>query len=159
MRIGEGGSSVKGKKAAGIMFTDGKKCLLLKRSDQGDHGSTWALPGGKGKDGETEIGTAIRETKEETGLDSIPGYRFDTFSSQNGRQKFTAFLYRVQAPFDVKISHEHTEYEWVELDALLQKDLHPKFRESVPRYLQAIRKKLVSFTEWVQFTESSRASL
>jgi 8-oxo-dGTP pyrophosphatase MutT (NUDIX family) len=107
MRIGAGGSPVKGKRAAGIFFTDGAKVLLLKRSEEGDHGNTWALPGGKAKDGETEIGTAIRETKEETGLESIPGYRFDSLSSQNGQQKFTGFLYKVPEAFDVTISKEH----------------------------------------------------
>lgn len=151
MRIGSGGSSVKGKKAAGIFFTDGQKVLLLKRSEEGDHGNTWALPGGKSKEGETEIGTAIRETKEETGLDKIPGYRFDSLSSQNGHQKFTAFLYRVPNPFDIEISHEHTDWEWVSLNDLKNKDLHPKFKENIPRYLQAIRKKIHTFSEWCHF--------
>ena len=155
MRIGSGGSPVHGKRAAGIFFTDGKQVLLLKRSDEGDHGNTWALPGGKGKDGETEIGTAIRETKEETGMDSIPGYRFDSLSSHNGRQKFTGFLYRVSKPFDVNLSHEHTAWEWVDLDALKGKDLHPKFKEDIPRYLAAIRKKIHSFSEWEEFREIS----
>jgi 8-oxo-dGTP diphosphatase len=154
-RIGAGGSSVKGKRAAGILFTDGHKMLLLKRSDEGDHGSTWALPGGKGKDGETDIGTAIRETKEETGLESIPGYRFESIVTQNGRQKFTVFFYRVSSPFDVKISNEHTDWEWVSLESLRDKDLHPKFEESIPRYLQVIRRKVRSFNEWADIRKIS----
>lgn len=153
MRIGAGGSPVHGKKAAGIFFTDGKQVLLLKRSDEGDHGSTWALPGGKGKDGETEIGTAIRETKEETGLGSIPGYRIDSVSSQNGRQKFTGFVYKVSTPFDIKLSHEHTDWDWVNLSDLKSKDLHPKFRDEIPRYLQSIKRKMQSFDEWSQIRE------
>ena len=154
MRIGAGGSSVKGKRSAGIFFTDGEKVLLLKRTDEGDHGSTWCLPGGKGKDGETEIGTAIRETKEETGLGSIPGHRIDSVVSHNGHQKFTGFLYRVSAPFDVKVSHEHTDWDWVPLAELSKgENLHPKFKEEIPRYLQSIRRKMQSFEEWSRIWE------
>lgn len=152
-RIGEGGSAVKGKRASAILFTDGQKMLLLKRSDTGDHGNTWGLPGGKGKDGETDIGTAIRETKEETGLDSIPGYRFDSTITQNGRQKFTVFFYRVPSQFEVNLSHEHTEFEWVDLDQIKSKTLHPKFEEQLPRYLQVIRRKQTDFSEWLRLRE------
>jgi len=153
MRIGEGGSSVKGKRAAGIFFTDGKSVLLLKRSDEGDHSNTWALPGGKSKDGESDIGTAIRETKEETGLWSIPGHRVESLASQNGRQRFTGFIYKVSAPFDIKISHEHTDWEWVGFNDLKTKDLHPKFKDQIPRYLRAVHRKIQSFSEWRGFHE------
>lgn len=154
MRIGEGGSPVHGKRAAGIFFTDGKSVLLLKRSDEGDHSNTWALPGGKSKDGETDINTAIRETKEETGLGSIPGHRLCSVMSHNGRQRFTGFVYKVSSPFDVKISHEHNDWEWVSLKDLGSKELHPKFKEQIPRYLREIGKKIQSFSEWQEFQES-----
>lgn len=153
-RIGEGGTKVNGKKAAAILFTDGKSMLLLKRSGEGDHIDTWALPGGKGKDHETEIGTAVRETREETGLDSIPGYRFDSLTTHNGRQKFTVFFYKVREPFDVKISKEHSEWNWVGFDELPKMKLHPKFKESLPDYLHKIRKKTHSFSEWASITET-----
>lgn len=153
MRIGEGGSPVHGKKAAGIFFTDGKSVLLLKRSDDGDHPNTWALPGGKSKDGESDINTAIRETKEETGLSSIPGYRIGSISSHNGRQRFTGFIYKISTPFDVKISHEHTDWEWVGFNDLKSKDLHPKFEEQIPRYVREIGRKIQSFSEWSEFKE------
>lgn len=154
MRIGSGGEPVKGKKAAGIFFTDGHKVLLLKRSQEGDHGGTWALPGGKAKDGESEISNAIRETKEECGLGSIPGYRIDSLSSHNGHQKFTGFVYRVTEPFQIRLSKEHTDWDWVDLNNLKSKDLHPKFKEQIPRYISAIKRKINKFSEWVQYRES-----
>ena len=123
MRIGEGGNKVTSKKAAGIFFTDGQKVLMLKRREE-DNG-TWALPGGKTKSGESQIGAAIRETKEETGLDAIPGYRFEDFTSSTGRKKFTCYMYRVSKPFDIEISDEHTAWEWMGLDSLGAEDLHP----------------------------------
>lgn len=154
-RIGSGGSKTKGSSGAAIFFTDGSSVLLLKRSDSGDNPDTWALPGGTAKAGESAIGTAIRETKEETGLDSIPGYRIDSLDTQNGRQKFTVFIYRVGNHFDIDLSHEHTDWDWVGFDKLSDKPLHPKFEEHIDRYLRVIRRKIGSFDEWVNFTESS----
>jgi 8-oxo-dGTP pyrophosphatase MutT (NUDIX family) len=148
-RIGSGGTKVKGKRAAAILFTDGKAILLLKRSGEGDHVGSWCLPGGKSKEGETEIGNAIRETKEETGLDSIPGFRFDSMTSRNGRQKFTTFFYKVNQPFDVNLSKEHSEWNWINFEDLDKTKLHPKLEEAVPECLRIIRKKTgSSFEEW-----------
>jgi 8-oxo-dGTP pyrophosphatase MutT (NUDIX family) len=151
-RIGEKGSKVEGKKSAGILFTDGRAILMLKRAE-GSHKGTWALPGGHARPGETEIGNAVRETKEETGLKNIPGYRFESFTSRDGHKKFTAFLYRVSDHFDVSLSEEHTDWEWVSFDDLGSKDLHPKFEENLPRYLTAIRRKVRTFSEWTVLTE------
>lgn len=154
-RIGEGGTKVDGKKACAILFTDGKSMLLLKRSGEGDHIGTWALPGGRAEKGETDIGTAVRETLEETGLDTIPGYRFDTLITNNGKQKFVVFFYKVNQPFDVHISKEHSEWNWVDFDQLNGVSLHPKFKEALPEYLHKIRKKTHSFLEWVFVTEAA----
>ena len=153
-RIGKNGSKVKGKRAAGIMFTDGKKMLLLKRSDEGDHPKTWSLPAGKSKEHESDIDTAVREVKEETGLSQIPGYRFDTLSFQNGHQKFTAFLYMVKEPFDINLSAEHSESKWVEFNDLAGLPLHPSFRAELPDYLRKVRKKAQSFSEWASVMDA-----
>jgi len=151
-RFGKGGTKVNNKQAAGILFTDGESVLLLKRSGDSDNGETWCLPGGGAKDGETKIGTAIRETKEETGLESIPGRRFETLVSKDGRKTFTTFLYRVQDQFDVKnLSDEHTDWKWVSFSEMKQTKLHPKLKDTLPRYLNSIRRKMSSsFTEWVR---------
>ncbi len=151
-RIGKNNSKVEGKNAAGIFFTDGQKVLMLKRSEDDKHPGTWAIPGGKSKKNESDIGAAIRETKEETGLESIPGYRFEEFSSKDGRKRFRTFLYRVREPFDVSISAEHTDWEWMNLDSLDSEDLHPRFRENLPRFLKCIRRKVRTFSEWSNIT-------
>ncbi len=49
-RIGKDGAKYKGKRGAGILFTDGKQILLLKRSEGSDNPGTWGLPGGGAKE-------------------------------------------------------------------------------------------------------------
>lgn len=52
---------------AGVFDEDGR-ALLIKRTDDG----TWGHPGGYTEPGEAPVDTAVRETKEETGLDVVP---------------------------------------------------------------------------------------
>lgn len=147
------------KKAAGILFTDGSSILLLKKAGEGDNVGTWGLPGGKAKEGETEIDNAIRETKEETGLPSIPGYRFDSMTTKTNAKKYTAFFYRVPESFDVKISKEHSAYEWVSFDDLNDFKLHPKLKNNLSDYLHIIRKKTsTNFSEWLSIRQADRSS-
>lgn len=154
-RTGDRGEKVKGNKSAGIIFTDGRAVLLLKRAGDCSHSGTWAFPGGHARQGETEIGNAVRETMEETGLKSIPGHRFDSLSNLDGHKRFTAFLYRVPSQFsDLSLSDEHSDWEWVEFDQLGGLDLHPKLKENLPRYLKAIRRKITSFNEWCGLTNA-----
>lgn len=136
-------------KSAGMLFTDGKSILLLKRTGECKHSGTWAFPGGHGKSGETEITTAIRETKEETGLKSIPGQRIDRFPSED----FTTFLYKVDEKFDCTLSKEHSDWSWVPFDDLHNKKLHPKVKENMNKFLKSIRRKTWTFEEWRQLTE------
>ena len=147
-RLGKNGSRYKGKKGAGIFFTDGSNVLLLKRSEKGDNGGTWGLPGGKAEDGETAVATAMREAKEECG--QIKGMRFDSLESQDGRFNWTTFFFLVDGPFPCELSDEHTDWDWFDLDKVDEENLHPKFKESLPRYLRLLRRKPgLSFREWL----------
>ena len=56
--------------ASGIMFlTADKKVLFVRRGNGADHPNEWCFPGGKQEDGETIEQCAIRETKEEAGVE------------------------------------------------------------------------------------------
>jgi len=152
-RIGKDGTKYWGKKGAGILFTDGKSMLLLKRAKGTDNANKWGLPGGKTESGESDIAAAIRETKEETGLDKIPGHRIDSFVSVDGRHRFVTFLYRVNEQFqDVSLSDEHSDWKWVDLNDLTSEDLHPKLEVNLPRYIRLIRRKVKNFNEWQEIS-------
>lgn len=142
------------KTAAGILFTDGKSILLLKRSEKEEkHKNKWSIPGGKGHVDEEPLEVATRETKEETGLQEIPGKKFASFVKNNEIYNFTTFLYKVSEKFKVTLSKEHTEYKWIPIKNIKKFDLHPKFDESLPQFLKAIYEKTKIFTEWKTFTE------
>lgn len=143
------------KQAAGILFTDGKKVLLLRRASGSNNAGTWGLPGGVSEDGESQIQTAIRETKEETGLNRIPGRRLDSHDHRSSGVHFTTFLYRIPKTFNIRLSSEHTSYEWVSFDQLKNKQLHPKFKQNLEQFKRILRRKIRDFNEWVCFTESS----
>jgi len=149
MRIGSKGEPENSKKGAGIFFTDGSHVLLLKRS-KGKHQGKWDLPGGGAKKGESTIGAAQREAKEEAGLDQIPGHRFDSFDSKSGHRQFTTFLYRVNDQFACSLSDEHDAWEWVAFDDVEKVDLHPKLEDNIDRYLKSAQKRGQSFLEWVK---------
>ena len=52
-----------------MIFREGKVLIGKRKSKLGK--GEWGFPGGHLEHGETLIGCAIRETKEETGLDSF----------------------------------------------------------------------------------------
>jgi 8-oxo-dGTP pyrophosphatase MutT (NUDIX family) len=148
-RIGKDGRKYWGKMGAGIVFTDGKKILLLKRNQPGDHYGAWTVPGGKAERGENPIDAARREAQEECG--HVEGYRFAHFDDLDGRHHFHTFLFAIDRPFKVMISDEHSDFNWFDLDAVMQAKLHPRFRSLFP----SIRRKIdghfaKSFGEYVE---------
>jgi 8-oxo-dGTP pyrophosphatase MutT (NUDIX family) len=70
--------------AALVPFSKNQRVLLLLRAEGADYPEYWAGPGGKIEGNETPIGTAIRETSEETGfaiapnmIDTLKGFVYD----------------------------------------------------------------------------------
>ncbi|WP_329051842.1 NUDIX domain-containing protein [Amycolatopsis sp. NBC_01488] len=56
----------------GIAFDSYGRLLLIRRANDPGSGQ-WSLPGGRVEPGETDKEAVIRELREETGLDVIPG--------------------------------------------------------------------------------------
>lgn len=157
-RVGKDGSRYWGSRGAGIFFTDGRRVLLLKRSEKGDGYGTWGLPGGKVEEGETDIDAAMREAREECG--EVAGQRFGDLSEKDGIHEWTTFFFRVQKPFDCRLSDEHTDWKWIKFGSLDGYKLHPKLKENIDRHLRVVRKSqdkgLLKFSEWVEFRRNIR---
>src|SRR5260370_18836090 len=56
----------------GAILTDGGRILLIRRGHEPEKGR-WSLPGGRIEPGETDQQALVREVREETGLEVIPG--------------------------------------------------------------------------------------
>jgi 8-oxo-dGTP pyrophosphatase MutT (NUDIX family) len=112
--------------AVAFIVNEQGEVLLIRRSDNGD----WALPGGAHDLGETIEQTAVREAKEESGLDlEITGligiytspHHLIEYGDGEVRQQFSlGFRGRVVGG-EITTSSESTEVRWfsrLELDAL-----------------------------------------
>lgn len=138
-RIAAGGKKKYGKKAAGLFMTDGDVVLLLKRKPPCDEPNTWAIPGGKLKEGESDIGAARREATEESG--DLPHMtRVDDFVDQDGHHSFKTYLMRIDKPYNVTISDESSDYQWVPLSNLSKMNIHPGMKRIWPAISRSIIK-------------------
>lgn len=118
---------------AGIIFFDGKEVLLLKK-----HGGRWVFPGGKPIQGETPLQTAKRETKEEAG--KVVGDNVGEIKFEFDDRTFYSYIFRIEKPFEVTLSDEHTDYAWVDYTELQKIKLH----RNVYRTIKDVVKKLKS---------------
>ncbi|WP_253289153.1 bis(5'-nucleosyl)-tetraphosphatase [Lachnoclostridium sp. MSJ-17] len=106
------------KSCGGIIFyktRQNTKILLVKNNN----GRYWSFPKGHIEDGETEQETAIREIKEETGLDVtlVQGFREISEYSPFGKIRKRVVFFLARAFTDnVKIQEEEIDsYIWVDL--------------------------------------------
>ncbi len=88
----------------------------------------WGFARGQVEKGETEKDTVLREVAEETGITNarfVDGFREEMsyFYRREGKTVFKeVILYLVQAlDSTVKLSYEHTEYQWLPYEKALEK--------------------------------------
>ena len=116
-----------------FVVDDGNRVLLVHRTDNG----LWALPGGAQDVGEYVSETAVRETREEAGVDvevtGLVGIYSDPrhvveFSDGEVRQQFSiCFRARVVGGRPAG-SDETSEARWVDRDGLDALAIHPSMR-------------------------------
>ena len=114
-------------KSAGIVLfrnDSNKNEFLLLNYPQGH----WDFIKGKVEENETTHETAIRETKEETGISNIEfiddfeewvEYDFK-FKKEDIHKKVIFFLAKTDEK-NINLSHEHSDYIWLEYDDALKK--------------------------------------
>ena len=114
-------------KSAGIVLfrnASNKNEFLLLNYPQGH----WDFVKGKVEQGETPHETALRETKEETGISDIEfidgfeeSVEYDfRFKKENIHKKVIFFLAKTNEK-NIKLSHEHNDYLWLEYNDALKK--------------------------------------
>ena len=133
--------------AAGLLAYDPARGILLQHRVSWSHfGGTWGLPGGALHEGESAIAGAIREAQEEAGVpDGAVRARF-TSVLDLGIWAYTTVVADVRAPFEPVISDpESVALEWVPVDQVDSRPLHPGFGASWPalRALLTVRPAVV----------------
>ncbi len=100
-------------------IVDDEKLLIIKRRPDDVHRpSQWDIPGGRLDAGENPFDGIKREIKEEVGIDIdvVAPIEVQHFTRDDG-QRITMIIFLCRPlSKQIKLSKEHTEYEWMEID-------------------------------------------
>ncbi|MGW4461784.1 NUDIX hydrolase [Micromonospora sp. NPDC004704] len=127
--------------ACGVLAVNDQGAILLqRRRDTGQ----WALPMGKMEIGETPSECAVRETREETGVDvevtgilgiySDPGH-IVAYSDGEVRQEYEVTLLGRPVGGTPAPNDEASEARWFRPRELADLDIHPTMRRQIDDYL------------------------
>ena len=126
---------------AGVLIHKDGRLLVVRRAEEPDIG-LWAFPGGRVEVGETPEETAVREAKEEVGLDVALEGVFDVVTyPPRGRWSQVVIVDYLARPVagTVRLNGESSEFRWVlpsELQGLetttQMKDCARKFEKTSP---------------------------
>jgi ADP-ribose pyrophosphatase YjhB (NUDIX family) len=124
-----------------VVVNDAGDVLMIQRSDNGN----WAVPGGAIDLGESMTQAAVRETREETGIEcrvtGIVGIYTDPkhvilyTSNGEARQEFSILLTAVPVGGELATSSESSEVRWVPRDELAGFQLDRSMRMRIEHYL------------------------
>lgn len=125
-----------------VVTNDSGDILIIRRTDNGNH----ALPGGGMDLGESITTAAVRETKEETGVDveitglvgiyTNPNHRIEYTSDGEVRQEFSVVFTARPTGGTPTPSSESSEVLWVSPGDIAALRMHPSMRLRIDHYLQ-----------------------
>ncbi len=143
-------NSIKPASAVAILNSN-RELLMLHRKDN----KKWTMPGGTMEFGESLTDCALREVKEESGLDveikDIIGTYTDpnirvAYSDGEVRQEFTIVYYGEALNYDVSLDDESSQFKWLSLDKVLELPLADSQRRrinDVIEYLNSGTRKMI----------------
>lgn len=126
----------------GIVVLDGEKSLLVKHGVSAGHPTgTYGTSGGRVDSGETDVEAAIRELKEETGLDvlaedlvELPNKYLVSLDRKNGEKLHVSHTVFVTDKYSGELlGSDEAVPEWVEDSRLDELDLLPNIQDMVAR--------------------------
>ena len=124
-----------------VVVNDKGQILLIRRTDNGNH----ALPGGGMDLGESITQAAVREVKEETGLDveltglvgiyTNPRHVIEYTSDGEVRQEFSIVFTAKPTGGRPRTSSESSEVVWSDPAEVTGMRMHPSMRQRIEHYL------------------------
>ncbi|MEU5990794.1 NUDIX domain-containing protein [Spirillospora sp. NPDC047418] len=125
-----------------VVENDKGEILVIRRTDNGN----WALPGGAVDLGESVPQAAVRETKEETGIEceitgiigiySDPKHLIHYTSNGETRQEFSILLRARQVGGRTRVSEESSDVEWIPRNQATKKEMDRSMRLRLRDYLE-----------------------
>lgn len=134
----------------GIIINNQGQILLLKICDKDYNEKVrekWDIPGGLIEVDENTSQALVREIKEECGLNieigkllaindvSVEGFKFKNGDVKNVRIFVLGFFCKYQCG-NIKLSEEHEDYKWVNVDDISTWDLIPNARGLIEKALR-----------------------
>ncbi|NUM80290.1 NUDIX domain-containing protein [bacterium] len=127
--------------------------LLLKRAGQVIYADSWRMVGGKIENGEKAYETALRELKEETGLKPLHFWAApfvnNFYEASHDRINMIPVFAAEVTSEDVKLTHEHSDYQWMTYDEALEALPWPAQQEG----LRIVHEFIVAQKEVSKFVE------
>lgn len=110
----------------------------------------WDLPKGHIEEGESKQQAALRELKEETDLEATiePGFQESfsyNFTDYDGEPAFKTvdFFVGLAQEGDVKLSHEHKDFVWLQYESAHQKLTYQNAKDMLIKADSFINKKII----------------
>ncbi|MDQ1732249.1 MAG: 8-oxo-dGTP diphosphatase [Pseudonocardiales bacterium] len=124
--------------AAGLLVIEGDQVILQHRSPWTHEGDRWGIPGGARDADETAVAAALREAREEAGLDPADIEPLGIYVSDHGGWSYSTVVAAARRPLrPAAYNAESLSVEWVRLDDVAHLPLHDGFAEAWP-HLQDI---------------------
>lgn len=133
--------------------------VLVNRPGRDDH---FCLPGGKTEPGETALGAAVRELREETGLraaeeDLVEWFRGECEGGDDGvAYDVTAFLLAPSVDAIPGSEEEHLQARWGSVEDLLERSPFHRFNR---RALRQVVGEIDLLTAWMELPAQDRRGL
>ena len=124
-----------------VISDEQDRILLIKRRDN----DLWALPGGGMDLGESIVETAVREVKEETGLDvEVTGLigvytnprHVMAYTDGEVRQQFSLCFTTRLIGGQLQVDSESTDIAWTRPQDIESLSIHPSMRLRIQHYLE-----------------------
>jgi ADP-ribose pyrophosphatase YjhB (NUDIX family) len=124
-----------------IVVNDRGEILMIRRTDNGN----WAVPGGGMDLGESITDAAVRETREDTGIEAeitglvgiytSPRHVIRYTSNDEVRQEFSIVFTARPTGGSLRASSESSEPQWVAPAKAAVLQMHPSMQQRIQHYL------------------------